>query len=231
MASFRRDSTRNQARALRDPRAARRGRHGRGLQGARHAARSHGRDQGAAAAASRAIAEIRERFEREARAIARAEPSAHLHALRRRAAQGDIDFLVMEYLDGETLAARSDEGALPLDEALRSPSRSPTRSTRRTGQGIVASRSEAGQRHADEGRTLNGAQAKLLDFGLAKLGASRRRGRRCRAPPRRGDIREPDGARHDPRHAAVHGARAARRQETPTRAPTSSRSARSSTKW
>jgi serine/threonine protein kinase len=32
--------------------------------------------------------------------------------------QGDIDFLVMEYLDGETLAARIGRGALPLGEAL-----------------------------------------------------------------------------------------------------------------
>ena len=33
--------------------------------------------------------------------------------------QDGIDFLVMEYLDGETLAQRLDKGALPLDQALQ----------------------------------------------------------------------------------------------------------------
>ena len=32
--------------------------------------------------------------------------------------QDGIDFLVMEFLDGETVAQRLEKGALPLDQAL-----------------------------------------------------------------------------------------------------------------
>ena len=37
---------------------------------------------------------------------------------RRRRRQDGIDFLVMEYLDGQTSAHRLEKGALPLDQAL-----------------------------------------------------------------------------------------------------------------
>ena len=112
----------------------RRGRHGRGLQSARHAARSHRRDQGPARAASPTTRSPRALRARGARRR-RAESSAHLHAARRRpTGQAAADFLVMEYLEGETLAERLDEGAAAARPgAPLRRSRSPTRSTRRTG--------------------------------------------------------------------------------------------------
>ena len=43
----------------------------------------------------------------------------HICTLHDIGSQDGIDFLVMEYLDGETLAQRLDTGALPLDQALQ----------------------------------------------------------------------------------------------------------------
>src|SRR5436190_21278178 len=50
-------------------------------------------------------AEMKQRFEREARTIA-ALNHPHICTLYDVGKQGDIDFLVMEYLEGETLAQR-----------------------------------------------------------------------------------------------------------------------------
>jgi pimeloyl-ACP methyl ester carboxylesterase/predicted Ser/Thr protein kinase len=59
----------------------------------------------------------RERFEREARAISNVN-HPHICTLHDIGRDGDIDFLVMEYLDGEVLSDRLKHGALPLDRAL-----------------------------------------------------------------------------------------------------------------
>src|SRR5262245_6342202 len=57
------------------------------------------------------------RFEREAQAIASLN-HPHICVLYDIGHEGGFDFLVMEYLQGETLAARIARGALPLDEAM-----------------------------------------------------------------------------------------------------------------
>src|SRR5262249_31802781 len=62
--------------------------------------------------------QVRTRFEREAKAISSLNhPNiCTLHDVGR---DGDTDYLVMEMVEGETLAARLSRGALPLSEVLR----------------------------------------------------------------------------------------------------------------
>ena len=57
----------------------------------------------------------RQRFEREARAAA-ALAHPHICRLLDIGRERDVDFLVMEYLEGETLAARLQRGKLPLGD-------------------------------------------------------------------------------------------------------------------
>src|SRR5262252_7577906 len=60
----------------------------------------------------------RQRFDREARAISSLSHQniCHLYDV---GSQDGIDFLVMEYLEGETLAARLSRGPLPTDQVLQ----------------------------------------------------------------------------------------------------------------
>ena len=60
---------------------------------------------------------FRERFEREARAVS-ALDHPHICALYDVGHDRAGEFLVMEYLEGETLAERLAKGPLPLDQAL-----------------------------------------------------------------------------------------------------------------
>src|SRR5258706_15618348 len=62
--------------------------------------------------------ELRERFEREARTIASLN-HPHICTLFDIGQQNGIDYLVMEYLEGETLAQRLQKGALPLEQVLQ----------------------------------------------------------------------------------------------------------------
>ncbi len=106
--------------------------------------------------------ERRERFDREARAIASLS-HPHICALFDVGTHGDLRYLVMEYLEGETLADRLARGALPLGEALRFGAQI---------AGAVASAHARGIVHRDlkpanVSLTPNGV--KVLDFGLAKF--------------------------------------------------------------
>jgi eukaryotic-like serine/threonine-protein kinase len=60
---------------------------------------------------------LRERFEREARTIA-ALNHPHICTLYDVGRESGMEFLVLEYLEGQTLADRLTKGALPLDQAL-----------------------------------------------------------------------------------------------------------------
>jgi serine/threonine protein kinase len=62
--------------------------------------------------------ESRDRFEREARVIASLN-HPHICTLYDVGHQDDADYLVMEFLEGETLASRLVKGSLPLEQTLR----------------------------------------------------------------------------------------------------------------
>src|SRR5882762_670078 len=105
---------------------------------------------------------VRERFEREARAVA-ALNHPHICTLHDVGQQDGIDYLVMEYLEGQTLASRLEKGALPLDEALQFAIEIADALDKAHRQGIV-------HRDLKPGNImLTKTGMKLLDFGLAKL--------------------------------------------------------------
>ena len=62
--------------------------------------------------------ELRERLEREARTIASLN-HPHICTLYDVGHQDGTDYLVMEYLEGETLAQRLVKGPLPLEQVLK----------------------------------------------------------------------------------------------------------------
>src|SRR5690242_18214284 len=62
--------------------------------------------------------EARQRFEREARAISSLS-HPHICPLYDVGHEDGFDFLVMEHLQGETLACRLEKGPMPMDQVLR----------------------------------------------------------------------------------------------------------------
>src|SRR5258706_1255937 len=105
--------------------------------------------------------DLKARFEREARAISSLQ-HAHICTLFDVGHEGDIDFLVMEYLEGESLANRLQKGPLPTAELLRIGIEIADALDRAHRAGIV-------HRDLKPGNImLTKAGAKLLDFGLAK---------------------------------------------------------------
>jgi eukaryotic-like serine/threonine-protein kinase len=103
----------------------------------------------------------RQRFEREARAVS-ALNHPHICTLYDVGSQDGTDYLVMEYLEGETLAARLEKGPLPLDQVLKYGVQIADALDKAHRQAII-------HRDLKPGNImLTKSGAKLLDFGLAK---------------------------------------------------------------
>jgi serine/threonine protein kinase/Tol biopolymer transport system component len=104
----------------------------------------------------------RQRFEREAKAISSLN-HPHICALYDVGEHDHQQYLVMEFLEGETLAQRLERGALPLEQALRIAIEVTDALDRAHRQNIV-------HRDLKPGNImLTKSGAKLLDFGLARL--------------------------------------------------------------
>jgi serine/threonine protein kinase len=105
--------------------------------------------------------EVRARFEREAKTISSLNhPNiCTLHDVGR---EGDIDYLVMELIDGQTLADRLVAGALPVADTLRIAGQIADALDRAHRAGVV-------HRDLKPGNImLTKTGAKLMDFGLAR---------------------------------------------------------------
>src|SRR6266849_1421737 len=107
----------------------------------------------------------RERFEREAKAISSLS-HPNICPLYDVGHQDGIDYLVMEYLEGETLAGRLKKGPLPTDQVLKYAIQ-------------ITDALDTAHKHAVVHRDLKPGNimltktgAKLLDFGLAKVRAA-----------------------------------------------------------
>jgi serine/threonine protein kinase len=105
-------------------------------------------------------ADVRERFEREARAISSLN-HPHICTLYDIGREGDAGYFVMELLDGESLAARLERGPLKLDEALRVGAE--------IAEALAAAhKQEIVHRDLKPGNVaLTKSGAKVLDFGVA----------------------------------------------------------------
>ncbi len=109
--------------------------------------------------------EMRQRFEREAKAISQLS-HPHICAPYDVGSHEGTEYLVMELLEGETLAARLVKGGLPLDQTLKFGVEIADAMDKAHRQGIV-------HRDLKPGNVmLTKSGVKLLDFGLAKAMAA-----------------------------------------------------------
>ena len=106
-------------------------------------------------------AESRQRFEREAKTISQLS-HPHICALYDVGREGETEYLVMEYLEGETLSERLLKGALPFEQVLRHGIEIADALDKAHRQGLA-------HRDLKPGNVmLTKSGVKLLDFGLAK---------------------------------------------------------------
>jgi Tol biopolymer transport system component len=106
-------------------------------------------------------AEVRTRFEREAKTVSSLN-HPHICTLFDVGRDRDTDYLVMELIEGQTLAARLAKGAVPTAEALRLGAQIADALDRAHRAGVV-------HRDLKPGNImLTRSGAKLMDFGLAR---------------------------------------------------------------
>src|SRR5512135_1391583 len=105
--------------------------------------------------------ERKQRFEREARAISSLQ-HPHICVLHDVGSQDGIDFLVMEYLEGESLADRLRKGPLPIEALLKMGVEIADALDKAHRQGLI-------HRDLKPGNVmLTRSGAMLMDFGLAR---------------------------------------------------------------
>ena len=110
-----------------------------------------------------ANAQLRTRFEREAKAISQLT-HPNICTLHDVGSENGISYLVMELLDGESLADRLTRGPLPIPEVIRVGAQIADALANAHRRGVV-------HRDLKPGNImLTKTGAKLLDFGLAKVG-------------------------------------------------------------
>ncbi|HKB71715.1 MAG TPA: protein kinase [Thermoanaerobaculia bacterium] len=108
-----------------------------------------------------ANSELRQRFEREAKAIS-ALTHPHICTLHDVGNQDGVEYLVMECIEGQSLATRLESGPLPPDQVIRYGTEIADALEAAHRQGIV-------HRDLKPGNVmLTRSGVKLLDFGLAK---------------------------------------------------------------
>ena len=112
--------------------------------------------------------DLRARFEREARTVSSLN-HPNICVLHEIGKQDGIDFMVLEYLEGETLAARIARGRLPIDQALKYAMQIADALDRSHRKGVV----HRDVKPANIMITREGL--KVLDFGLAKSAVSKAR--------------------------------------------------------
>ena len=108
-----------------------------------------------------ATPEVRARFEREARTISQLN-HPHICTLHDIGHQEGLDYLVMELVEGETLAQRLEKGPLPVGEVLALGTQIADALDRAHRAGVVHRDLKPGNIMLTKGGT------KLMDFGLAR---------------------------------------------------------------
>jgi eukaryotic-like serine/threonine-protein kinase len=114
-----------------------------------------------------ASAQLRTRFDREAKAIS-ALNHPHICTLHDVGTEDGLHYLVMELIEGESLAERLKRGPLPIEQVLRYGAQVATALDAAHRKGII-------HRDLKPGNIMiTKSGAKLLDFGLAKSAAEER---------------------------------------------------------